>query len=232
MIVFVSGTRTGLGLGLARRLLDAGHHVVGCSRKPSALCHERYRYHQVDLTDHDAVRSLFRSIRTEFGRLDGMVNNAGTSVMNHFMTTPASTVRDIFDINVFAALNSSREAVKLLMKSDEPAPCIVNISSVAVPWALDGQLAYSASKGAVEQATRVMSRELAGLGIRVNGLGLPPVETALTRTVPKDKIDGLVQRQALKRMCRIEDVVGPVEFLLSAQSAFVTGEMIYLGGVR
>ena len=232
MIVFVSGTRTGLGLGLARRLLEAGHHVVGCSRKPSALCHERYRYHQVDLTDPDAVRSLVRSVRTEFGRLDGVVNNAGTSVMNPFMTTPASTVRDIFGINVFAALNTSREAVKLLMKSEEPSPCIVNISSVAVPWALEGQLAYSASKGAVEQATRVMSRELAGFGIRVNGLGLPPVETALTRPVPRDKIDGLVQRQALKRMCRIEDVVGPVEFLLSARSAFVTGEMIYLGGVR
>lgn len=232
MIVFVSGTRTGLGLGLAQWLLDAGHQVVGCSRRPTRLEHERYRFHQVDLTDPEAVRSLFRSVREEFGRLDGMINNAGTSVMNHFMMTPPDTIRSIFDINVFAALNASREAVKLLMKSDQPSPCILNISSVAVPWALDGQLAYSASKGAVEQATRVMSRELGGFGIRVNGLGLPPVETALTRTVPKDKIDGLVQRQALKRLCRIEDVVGPVEFLLSPRSAFVTGEMIYLGGVR
>lgn len=232
MIVFVSGTRTGLGLGLARHLLDSGHHVVGCGRKPSKLEHERYRYHQVDLTDQEAVRSLFRSIRKDLGRLDGMINNAGASVMNHFMLTPTATIRNIFDINVFAALNASREAVKLLMKSQEPAPCIVNLSSVAVPWALDGQLAYSASKAAIEQATRVMSRELAGLGIRVNGLGLPPIATALTRTVPKDKIDGLVRRQALDRLCRIEDVVGPVEFLLSRQSAFVTGEMIYLGGVR
>lgn len=232
MIIFISGTRTGLGLGLAQRLLDSGHDVVGCSRKPSKFRHERYRYHQVDLTDPDAVRSLFALIRKEFGRLDGMVNNAGTSIMNHFMMTPPSATRNIFDVNVFAALNSSREAVKLLMKSQEPSPCIVNVSSVAVPWALDGQLVYSASKGAIEQATRVMSKELAGFGIRVNCLGLPPVETALTRTVPKDKVDSLVQRQALKRMCRLEDVVGPVEFLLSAQSAFVTGEVIYLGGVH
>lgn len=232
MIVFVSGTRTGLGRDLARLLLDAGHEVVGCGRKPTNVCHERYRYHQVDLTEPGEVRSMFKTIRAEHGRLDGVVNNAGTSVMNHFMMTPDETVRNIFDVNVFAVLNASREATKLLRKSDQTAPCIVNVSSVAVPWALEGQLAYSASKSAVEQATRVMSRELAGFGIRVNGLGLPPVETALTRTVAKDKIDGLVQRQALKRMCRVEDVIGPVEFLLSDRSAFVTGEMIYLGGVR
>ncbi len=101
-----------------------------------------------------------------------------------------------------------------------------------MPWALEGQLVYSASKSAVDQLTRVMSKELADFNIRVNGIGLPPVHTVLTRTVAREKIDELIGRQTVKRMCTMEDIVGPVEFLLSRQSGFVTGETLFLGGVN
>lgn len=232
MLILITGTRTGVGQALARFLLERGHTVVGCSRKPSSITHDNYRHHEVDLTDSARVRELFSLVRREHGYLDGLINNAGIANMNHFMMTPETVARKTFDVNFFAVLQCCREATKLLQRSDEPAPSILNISTAAVPWALDGQLVYSASKSAVEQLTRVMSKELAAFGIRVNSLGLPPVRTVLTRTVPKEKINDLIQRQTINRMCSMEDIIGPVEFLITRQSSFVTGETLFLGGVN
>ncbi|MFR9752375.1 SDR family NAD(P)-dependent oxidoreductase [Nocardia sp. 004] len=231
MVIVVTGTRSGIGRGIAEHLLRRGHQVLGCSRKPAPIDDPNYRHYQLDLTESASVRTLFRSIRRDFGHLDGLVNNAGTATMNHFMMTPEDVARRVFDLNFFSVLNCSREATKLLQKSTD-SPAILNVSTIAVPWALEGQLVYSASKSAVEQMTRVMSKELGPFGIRVNTIGLPPVRTVLTRTVPKDKIDRLVERQAFKRLCEIEDITGPVEFLLSPQSGFVTGETLFLGGVH
>ncbi|MFE3071597.1 SDR family NAD(P)-dependent oxidoreductase [Streptomyces sp. NPDC059247] len=228
----ITGTRTGIGKALAEHFLEAGHEVVGCSRRPATIEHPRYRHHEADLADPGATREMFRRVRREQGRLDALVNNAGTSTMNHFMTMPDETSRKIFDINFFAVLNCCREAVKLLRKSTEQSSAILNVSTVAVPWALEGQLAYSASKSAVEQLVRVMSKELSAFGIRVNGIGLPPVHTVLTRTVPRSKIDVLIERQAISRQCTTADIVGPVEFLIGRQSEFITGETLYLGGVH
>ncbi len=232
MIILITGTRTGIGKALATHFLDRGHQVVGCSRRRPTIEHPNYRHHEVDLTDSKGIKSMCRAIRAEHGYLDAVVNNAGISNMNHFMMTPEEVSRRIFDVNFFAVLNCCRETAKLLQKSQEPAPAILNVSTVAVPWALEGQLVYSASKSAVDQLTRVMSKELADFNIRVNGIGLPPVHTVLTRTVAREKIDELIGRQTVKRMCTMEDIVGPVEFLLSRQSGFVTGETLFLGGVN
>ncbi|WP_431780385.1 SDR family NAD(P)-dependent oxidoreductase [Streptomyces chumphonensis] len=228
----ITGTRTGIGKALAEHLLDVGHVVVGCSRRPATIEHPRYRHHEADLADVGQLKAVFRSVRQEYGKLDALVNNAGTSSMNHFMTTPDEVSRRIFDINFFAVLNCCREAVKLLRKSTEKSSAILNVSTVAVPWAIEGQLSYSASKSAVEQLVRVMSKELSVFGIRVNGIGLPPVHTVLTRTVPRPKIDTLIARQAIPRQCTTADIIGPVEFLIGGQSEFITGETLFLGGVH
>lgn len=232
MIIMTTGTRTGIGKALAEHFLETGHDVIGCSRKPSTIDHPKYRHHQVDLTEVAQTKKMFRDVRQEYGHLDALINNAGTSTMNHFMTTPDEVARNVFDINFFAVLNCCREAVKLLRKSSEPTSAILNVSTVAVPWALDGHLVYSASKSAVEQLVQVMSKEVAVFGIRVNAVGLPPVRTVLTRTVSQPKIDALIARQALRRMCTMSDIIGPVEFLIGQQSAFITGETVFLGGVR
>ena len=232
MKILVTGTRTGIGRALADHLLGLGHEVIGCSRRPGAIDHPRYEHHRLDLTVSADLKAMFREIRREHGRLDALVANAGTSTMNHFMLTPEATARRIFDVNVFAVLNCCREAAKLLRRSAQPSTAVLAVTTVAVPWALEGHLAYSASKAAVEQMVRVMSKELADHRIRVNALGLPPVGTVLTRTVPADRIDALVARQTVKRLCEPADIAGPVEFLIGPQSAFVTGETLFLGGVH
>ncbi len=108
---------------------------------------------------------------------------------------------------------------------------IINFSTVAVPMKLEGEAAYVASKAAVESLTNVLSREFANLGITVNTLGPVPIETDLIRSIPDDKIQNIVDRQAIRRLGRFEDVSNVTDFFLRPESDFVTGQNIYLGGL-
>ncbi|MGB0414191.1 MAG: SDR family NAD(P)-dependent oxidoreductase, partial [Coraliomargarita sp.] len=90
---------------------------------------------------------------------------------------------------------------------------------------------YAASKAAVESLTRILSRELAELKITVNAIGPTPIETDLIKGVPQAKMDALIARQALPRLGQVSDVINAIDFFIAPQSDFITGQIIYLGGV-
>jgi 3-oxoacyl-[acyl-carrier protein] reductase len=97
---------------------------------------------------------------------------------------------------------------------------------------LEGEALYASSKAAVETLTRVAARELGDFGITVNAVGPTPVKTDLIRHVPPDKIKALLSRQAIKRFGEMEDVARVVDFFLDEQNDFITGQIIYLGGIN
>ena len=108
---------------------------------------------------------------------------------------------------------------------------IVNFSSVAVPLNLEGEAIYASSKAALESLTRVSARELAEFSITVNAVGPTPVPTDLISLVPRKKIDELLARQAIRREGSVEDVINVINFFISPSSDFITGQVVYLGGV-
>lgn len=229
MKILITGTSKGLGLKLANHFLAGGNEVFGCSRSKANIQHENYSHYRVDLTDPSGIKKMMGWVKSNSSSLDVLINNAATSNMNHLLLCPPETNKNIFNLNVLSLIDCSREATKLLRKSSSSV--IINLSSVAVPWSLEGHLAYAASKSSVEMLTKVMSKELVELGIRVNCVGLPPLRTALSRTIPREKIKALIDRQVIKRQCKFEDVYGVIDFLTSPNSSFITGETIYLGGV-
>ena len=228
-VTLVTGSRKGLGRFIAEHYLKQGHYVVGCSRDSSDLAHDRYRHFNADVADERAVKPIFTFIRKELGGLDHLINNAGIASMNHALLTPLSTVASIFDTNVKGTFLFSREAARLMQKKGRGR--IVNMTTVATPFMLEGEAIYAASKAAVLTLTQVLARELAPFGITVNAVGPTPVETDLIRAVPKEKLDRLLARQAIPRFGEPEDVVNVIDFFLRPESNFVTAQNIYLGGV-
>ena len=228
-VTLITGASRGIGRHLAERYVAAGHRVIGCSRGEPSLTGAGYTHASLDVRDEDAVKALFSRVRKEMGRLDHLINNAGIASMNHSLLTPVATFEKIFATNTTATFLFSREAAKL-MKINHFGR-IVNFTTVAVRLKLDGEAAYVASKAAVQSLTEVMARELAEFGITVNAVGPTPVQTDLIKNVPEAKIDALVRRQAIQRLGTVEDVSNVVDFFLRPESGFVTGQMIYLGGV-
>jgi 3-oxoacyl-[acyl-carrier protein] reductase len=228
-VALVTGSREGIGRFLSRELALADYEVVGCSRKAPDWTCDNYTHVIADVASEADVKALMSEIRNRHGRLDAIINNAGVASMNHSLMTPAETIDRIMSVNFRGSFLVSREGAKLMRKRRFGR--IVNISTVAVPLRLEGESVYVASKSAVEGLTRVMSRELAEFGITVNAVGPGPIETALIRGVAAPAIQNLIGRLAVRRLCRMEDVLHTIRFLIDSRSDYITGQVIYLGGV-
>ncbi len=216
MICLVTGSSRGIGKHIADTLAARGDTVIHCSRSEG-----------VDVLDEAQFNALLRLTVSQYGRLDALIHCVGVAAMNAALLTPTVTARRILETNVLATFTVCRDAARVMARNRFGR--IVTFSSVAVPFALEGEAMYVASKAAVESLTRVLAREFAPFGITVNCVAPTPIMTDLLRHVPQAKIDALVEMQAIKRLGTVEDVWNVIEWLLRAD--FVTGQTIYLGGV-
>ena len=229
-VIVITGARKGIGKELSEYYLNKDDIVIGCSRGEGTIEHKNYRHFVLDVSDEKAVIKMIRSIKKEFRRIDVLLNNAGIASMNHFLTTPLQTVQNMFATNFFGTFIFSREVSKVMMK--QKFGRIVNYTTVASALRLDGEAIYAASKSAIENFTQTIAKEVASYGITVNAIGPTPVETDLIKTVPKNKIQELLEKQAIKRFGNFEDIKNVIDFFISEKSNFITGQVIYLGGVH
>lgn len=227
-VMVITGTRKGIGRYLAEYYCDRGFQVVGCSREKSDFTSGNYRHFCVDVADEVEVRGMFHELFSSLGRVDVLINNAGIASMNHVLLTPMATIRKIIDTNFIGTFLFCREAAKLMRGNGGR---IVNFATVATPLNLEGEAIYAASKAAVESLTRILARELAPFRITVNAVGPTPVKTDLIRSVPNDKLDALLARQAIRRFGEFRDISNVIDFMIKPESDFVTGQVLFLGGV-
>jgi 3-oxoacyl-[acyl-carrier protein] reductase len=172
---------------------------------------------------------MFAEISKVHNRLDILINNAGIASMNHILTTPVSTVHNIINTNIVGTFLFCREAAKLMSK--EHTGRIVNFATVATPMKLEGEAIYAASKAAIVSLTQILAKELAPFGITVNAVGPTPTKTDLIRSVPKEKINDLLRQQAINRFGEFRDIANVINFFINPESDFITGQVIYLGGI-
>lgn len=228
-VMVITGTRKGIGRYLVDYYLALGFTVVGCSRQEMEEEILGYDHYCLDVADEEKVQTMLQEVAEKYGQIDILVNNAGIASMNHVLMTPKVTLEKILSTNVIGTFLFAREAAKIMMRKKYGR--IVNFATVATPLKLEGEAIYAASKAAIRSLTEIMAKELAHYHITVNALGPTPVATDLIRSVPKDKIEALINLQSIKRMGVYEDISNAIDFFIHRKSEFVTGQTIYLGGI-
>ena len=227
--IIITGNRKGIGRYLTEFYLQKGYNIVGCSRSDSDLVHPSYRHVICDVADELSAKKVVKISKKEFGGVDILINNAGIASLNHSLLTPGRTVKKVFETNFYGSFFFSRERAKHMTKKKTGR--IVNFSTVAVPMNLDGEMVYASSKAAIEKMTKILAKELASYNITVNAIGPTPILTDLLKVVPKDKVEELLQKQAIKRLGSFEDIENVISFFLKDNSSYISGQILYLGGL-
>ena len=227
--MLITGARKGIGKYLAEYYLGRGFRVVGCSRRAPESSPPGYRHFCLDIADESAVKEMIRAISQDYGGLKVLINNAGIAAMNAALLTPLSTLTKLLSTNFTGTFLLCREAAKLMQQQNYGR--IVNFTTVAVPLKLEGEAIYAATKAAVEMLTRILARELATFGITVNAIGPTPVQTDMIRALSPEKLQDLISRQAIRRFGQFRDISNVIDFFISKDSDFITGQVIYLGGL-
>jgi 3-oxoacyl-[acyl-carrier protein] reductase len=239
----VTGAATGIGRSVAIALAKNGYDVVvNYSRSEDAAkftareaeaAGARTLLYRADVSDDASVRAMLAATEKEFGRLDVLINNAGTTVdvePKNFEEMTVDAWNRVFSVNVLGLFLVTRAATPLLKKS--PNGCIVNTCSIAGLRPSAQPLPYAASKAAVANLTKTLANAL-GPQIRVNAVAPGWIEGDWMKKTLAGNYEGLMARRAkytpLNRCCTEDDVADSMLSLI-LHNRFVTGEIIIVDG--
>jgi len=229
--VIVTGASRGLGLAIATTLAGAGYRVIGVARSATdayaqAAASEQARpgaleFQAFDLEQTGAMAEMVRGLRTRFGPIYALVNNAGIGTGGLLSTMREEQVEALLRINCLAPIMMSRHVVRSMMV--ERAGRIVNIASVVALTGFRGLSVYSATKASLLGFTRSLAREVGELGITVNAVAPGFIETDMTHGLDAATRARIIGRSALRRLAEPADIGAAVEFLLGEKARNITG---------
>lgn len=235
--VLVTGASRGIGAALATRLAADGY-AVAVNYAGNAQAAQKVVESiassggvaisvQGDVSSATDVSHIFDEAEKAFGRIDGVVNNAGVMVNQTIADGDEATYERIFNINVRGVFLILREAAKRVRDGGR----IVNFSSSVVGLSLPTYGLYSASKAAVDALTRILSKELRGRDITVNSIAPGPTATELFLDgKTPEQIEHLAQLNPLGRIASPDDIANTVSFLMSPQGGWINGQVIRANG--
>lgn len=230
-VCIITGAAQGIGKQIARQFAEDGAIVYACDRQEITSDNERIHPIVMDVTDATGVKNAFMQIYKAEGHIDCLVNNAGIVYNRKIGMIVREETERMFRVNVIAVLEMIQLVSRLMARNG--GGNIVNIASVTAVLGSPGQVAYSATKGAIIAMTKSAAKELAPQGIRVNAVAPGIVKTerfAELYEANGEKIDARIQRIALGRLGTPEDIANACAFLASDRAAYISGQILGVDG--
>lgn len=244
-VAIVTGAARGIGYAIAKRFLMDGASVILSDVDGKAAARAEKDLEQygtvlamaADVGDKLDIHNLLTYTAANLGEIDILVNNAGIVHKADFLDLKEEDFDRVLRVNLKGAFLCGQAVAKRMaarVEAGGDAGSIVNMSSVNAIFGLPDQLAYSVSKGGLNQLTRAMAVALAPWGIRVNAIGPGSIETEMLSAVNTDAAsrDRLLSRTPLGRVGQPEEIAAIASFLASADASYVTGQTIYADGGR
>ena len=233
--VVVTGGSRGLGLGIVRRLVDAGYRAIAVARKETEALTaameraERERpgslqFVPFDLAEIDDLSRLVKRLRNDFGPIYGLVNNAAAGFDGALALMRTAHIEQLVRLNTLSPLVLTKYVVRAMMA--DGGGRIVNVASIIGFTGYSGLAVYGATKAAMLGFTRSLAREVGRLGVNVNAVAPGFVETDMTQRLDDAQRRQIERRSALRRLPDVEDVANAVEFLLGDKAKSITGTVL------
>jgi 3-oxoacyl-[acyl-carrier protein] reductase len=236
-IALVTGSSRGIGAATVRALSAAGatcivNYVADSAGKNQADAERVARdinaaaTLECDVGNSQAVAAMMQAVRTQFGALDILINNAGILRDRTIKKMTADDWDSVLRVNLSGAFHCIQQASDLLRDGGR----IVNLASVSGSLGFFGQANYSASKAGVMALTRTAARELARRQITVNAVAPGFIDTDMTRNLPAEATRKFLEQIPLGRMGTVDDIANAIVFLCSPASQYITGQVIHVNG--
>ena len=233
----VTGASRGIGRDIALTLGKLGASVAvnyrAGAQQAKGVCDEIERLGsrampvQADMRQTGDIEKLFDAAVSTFGGVDILVNNAGISLYKPVGEMKEDEFDNLFAVNVKGVFFACQQAAKKMADNGS----IINISSSVTRLMMPTYGAYAATKGAVEQITKVLAKELGPKGIRVNAISPGPVDTALFRKgKSREQIQALAGMAAFGRIGTPRDIADAVALLVSEKAGWITGQNLCANG--
>jgi 2-hydroxycyclohexanecarboxyl-CoA dehydrogenase len=236
-IAIVTGAGQGIGRAIAERLAADGATVVvtdineATAKETAESIGGGAVGIRTDVTSRESVEAMVEQVRSQFGRIDVLVNNAGWDKAGPFVDSDPADWDRVIQINLYGVLNTSKAVLPVM--AAQKSGTVVNLASDAGRVGSSGEAVYSAAKGGVIAFTKATAREMARSSVNANCICPGPTDTALFASMGGDdpKLrDALTRAIPLRRLAQPTDLANAVAFFASPDAAYITGQTVSVSG--
>jgi 3-oxoacyl-[acyl-carrier protein] reductase len=236
-IALVTGASRGIGAAIALELGKQGAVVIGTATSASGADQISHALaaHQIkgagmalDVNDAEQIESLLKTIAEQFGDVTILVNNAGITRDTLLMRMKDEDWDAVIGTNLKSVYKMSQAVIRPMMKARTGR--IINISSVVGHMGNAGQTNYAAAKAGMAGFSKSLAAEVGSRGITVNCVAPGFIDTDMTRELPEEQRQALLQHIPAGRLGQAEEVASAVAFLASPNAAYITGETLHVNG--
>ncbi len=238
-VVIITGASSGIGRASVKRFCEEGATVIGCDIETEQLsslsseCRElpgKMIPMKLDVTDRERVQGAVQEIKESYGRIDGLINNAGVTRDALLQKMSEEDWDMVMNVNLKGVFNMTQFVAPVMI--EQGSGSIVNTSSIVGVYGNIGQSNYAASKAALNGITKTWAKEFTrkGARIRVNSVAPGFTKTPMLDSVPEKIITALEEKIPLKRMGEPEEIADVYLFLVSEESSYLTGQVIGVDG--